>query len=286
MRKNILTMFVAVFMMAAYADVNAQLQLPRPSPGATVTQTIGLTDATVEYSSPGVKGREIFGGLVPYGELWRTGANSSTTITFDRNVSIMDNEVPAGTYSLFTIPGESQWTVILNKDKNASTGSYSETEDLLRINVSPESCEFRERMSFMFANYDDDKGELWLEWDKTRVRVQIDVNTDKQARENIDSYLGSTWRSYTSSARYYLDQNMELDKGMEYVDQSIALNENWFNVWTKAELYKAMGNMTEAAKYAGKAKELGDQADNFFWKDKVYKAAEEWKSYGGKKGKK
>ncbi len=286
MRKKILSFFVAAIMTLAYADVNAQLQLPRPSPGATVTQTIGLTDVTVTYSSPGVKGREIFGGLVPYGELWRTGANASTKISFDRDVSIMDNEVPAGTYSLFTIPGESQWIVIINKKATASAGSYSESEDLLRINVSPEACEPRERMSFMFANYDEDKGELWLEWDKTRIRFQIDVSTDKQARENIDSYLGSTWRSYSSSARYYLDQNMELDKGMKYIDQSIALDENWFNVWTKAELYKAMGNMTEANKYAAKAKELGDQADNFFWKDRVYKAVEEWKSYGGKKGKK
>ena len=124
------------------------------------------------------------------------------------------------------------------------------------------------------------------EWEKTMIRIPVHVNTDSQSRMNIDDRLSSSWRDYNSAARYFLSENMLLDTGMVHVNTSLSLNENWFNTWTKAELFEAMGNRTEAYRNALKAKELGDASDNFFFKDRVYKAVEEWKAGAGKKGQK
>jgi hypothetical protein len=276
MKTNLRTIIALAFIMLSVNLSNAQLQLPRPSPNASVNQTVGLTDVKIEYSSPGVKGRTIFGGLLAYDKIWRTGANASTQITLSETVTIMDNEVPAGTYSVFTIPSTTEWTFILNKNVGASENSYKQDEDQLRVMIKPTSCNARERMMFSIENFDDEKGEIVLEWEKTRIVVPFMVGTAKQAEKNISSHLGRTWRDYNSAARYHLAEKSGLDKGLNYVNQSIALNENWFNTWTKAEIYNAMGKGPEAHKNAVMAKELGDAADNFFFKDSVYKAVEEW----------
>ena len=286
MKKRFILTVATILIAAGINQSIAQLKLPRPSPGATVTQTIGLTDITINYSSPGVKGRTIYGDLVPYDKLWRTGANSSTKITFSKDVSIMDNKIPAGTYSLFTIPGDVAWTVILNNEKDASSRSYNEEADLVRLTINAEHCEFRERMMFSFANFDNDKGDIIHEWDKTMLRIPVHLNTDGQSRENIKDQLSNTWREYNSAARYFLAENILLDTGLVHINQSLSLNENWFNTWTKAEIYEAMGNKTEAYRNALKAKELGDAADNFFFADAVNKAVEDWKPDAGMKGKK
>ena len=276
MKFNLRSIIALAFILLSVNLSNAQLQLPRPSPNASIMQTVGLTDITIEYSSPGVKGRTIFGGLLANDKIWRTGANASTKITLSESVTIMDNEVPAGTYSIFTIPSETEWTFILNKNVGASEGSYKMDEDQLRVKVKAASCEMRERMMFGFANFNDEKGEIVLEWEKTRIVVPFMVNTAKKAAENIKGHLGRTWRDYNSAARYHLAENSGLDEALNYVNQSIALDENWFNTWTKASIYNAMGKGTEAHKNAVMAKELGDAADNFFFKDDVYKAVEEW----------
>ena len=143
MKKKMLTLLVIAGMTAGTAF--AQLQLPQPSPNASVKHTVGLTDISIEYASPAAKGRTIFGGLVPYGELWRTGANAATTIEFSKDVSIKGNKVPKGKYSLLTIPAQNEFTVILNKDVNASVGSYKKEDDQLRFTVAPKACDHRER---------------------------------------------------------------------------------------------------------------------------------------------
>ncbi|MFZ9942935.1 MAG: DUF2911 domain-containing protein [Bacteroidia bacterium] len=281
---NLKNLLVATLMFSATSQSFAQLQLPQPSPAASVMQTIGLTDVTVEYASPGAKGRSIFGGLVPYNELWRTGANASTKISFSRDVTIMGNKIPKGKYALLSIPNQSEFTVILSKDVNASVDSYKKEDDLARFMVKPTSCDFRERMIFYFSDFSDSKGMLVMEWERTRISIPVEFDTDAQAMESISKELGRTWRVYNSAARYHLDNKKELDKGMTYVDQSIALKADWFNHWTKAQLYAAMNNNAEAYKFAVKAKELGYKASNFWYKDDVEKAIADWKPAGtGKK---
>jgi hypothetical protein len=278
MSKKSISVFSAVLLLIAGADrVTAQLQLPQPSPAATVTQTIGLTDITIEYSSPGVKGRKIFGDLVPYNKIWRTGANAATKISFSRDVTIEGNKVPKGKYALLTIPKEGSFTILLNKDVNTVAEEYKQEEELVRFDVKTKPAEFRERMTFIFSNFSDSQVTIDLEWDKTRVSMNVMLDTDAQSKENIDKELGRTWRSYNSAARYLMENKKDLETAMSYADQSIKLKEDWFNIWTKAQLYNLMNKNDEAYRHALKAKELGDKSTSFFFKEQVEKALIDWK---------
>ena len=275
--KRILIAFLA---SGSFLATQAQLDLPQPSPSASVRQTVGLTDITIDYSAPGVKGREIFGSLVPYNELWRTGANMATKITFSTDISISGNNVPAGSYAIFTIPGESEWTFILNKNYNqGGTGNYKQEEDQLRIKVKPEACEFRERMAFQIVDFDDKGGSISLEWSKTRIRVPFTVETDKIAMKNIENALNGTWRNYASSARHLLEHDGDLTKALEYINMAEKLHADyWYITWIKAQILYKKGEKKSGIEYAKKAKEQGDKDQNFFWKSQVEQALKEWKA--------
>lgn len=285
MKKNFLLLLAAPVMFASSAF--AQLQLPQPSPTASVSQTVGLTTITIDYSSPGVKERKVFGGLVPYNEVWRTGANSATTITFSNDVTIGGTKVPKGKYSILSVPGAAEFTFIINKDIAVSVGSYKKEDDVVRVTAKPVSCEFRERMAFMFSNFSDQKTSVDLEWERTRVSFEVNVDTDNQAMSNIDRELGRSWRTYNAAARYLLDNKKELETALRYAEQSISLKEEWFNTWTKAQIMNAMSRQADAYRFALKAKEIGDKNPaGFFFKDQVEKAINDWKPAAGTKGKK
>jgi hypothetical protein len=257
----------------------ADLDLPRPSPFAKVVQTVGLTDITVDYSSPGVKGRKIWGAVVPYDQMWRAGANSATKLTFSRDVSFADKPVPAGTYSFFVIPTKGAWTVILNKKPEQSgTGrDYKQADDLLRVQVTPRSAPFRERLAYAITDFTDDKATLDLEWEKLRLAIPIAVQTSAQALANINSAVDGTWRTYANAARYMLENKKDYDTGMKYVDQSLALKEDWYNVWIKAELQAAKGDYKDARATGDHAYELGKKSDMFFLEGEIKKTLEDWK---------
>ena len=266
----------AVAVPAATATAQ-QLDLPRPSPNARLTQTIGLTDITVEYSSPGVKGRPVWGTLVPYDQLWRAGANAATKVTFSKDVVVGDKPVPAGSYSLFVIPGKSSWTLVLNKNATASTAAYKQSEDVVRFTCAPKAIPPRERLAYVFSDFDDNGGNLDLEWEKVRVSLPIKLATDKQTEANIAALEAGSWRPYNSAARYLLEARKSPDVAMRLVDRSLSLREDWFNVWTKAQLLAQKGDKKAALAMAEKAKALGDKSDAFFFKDEVNKAIADWK---------
>ena len=270
--------FCSSFILFLFLSVGsyAQLQLPAPSSKATVSQTVGLTDISIEYNSPGVKGRVIFGDIVPFDQIWRTGANSSTKITFGKDVMIAGAKVAKGTYSIFTIPGKADWSIIINKNSTASTSEYKQAEDVVRVTAKPEVSPMRERMAFQIVDFDDSKATVSLEWDKTRVSFSVDCATDEQALENIKSSLGSTWRTYNSAARYMFDKK-DYETALKYANQSIQLSEEWFNVWVKATILSKMNKNKEAYELATKAKTLGDKnPDGFFFKDQVEEAIAKW----------
>jgi len=148
---------------------------PRVSPNAAVSQTIGTTEVRITYGRPKVQGREIFGGLVSYGEVWRTGANEATTFSVSSDVTIEGEPLSAGTYSFYTIPGEDQWTLIFNNVAEQWGTDYDESKDALRVTVSPESGPQREMMTFLFENVTTDKGTCVLHWNQTRIPFEIQV---------------------------------------------------------------------------------------------------------------
>lgn len=271
-----IALFLAIILPG---NVSAQLVLPQPSPKASVMQAVGLTDITIDYSSPGVKNRTIWGDVVPFDKIWRTGANSATKITFSKDVKIGGTAVPKGSYSIFTIPGKTSWTFILNKNETASTDEYKQDQDLLRLNVTPEACPMRERMAFSISDFNDDNAKINLEWEKVRITVPVTIGTSEQAMANIKNSTEGTWRVYNSAARYMMDTKKDYDAGLKYVDQSLQLGNEWYNNWTKAQLLAAKNNYKEALGYATKAKELGDKnPEGFFFKTQVEKAITDWQA--------
>lgn len=260
----------------------AELPLPSLSPHATVSQTVGIADITVDYSSPGVKGRKVFAKegkdvVVAFGRTWRAGANAATKITFGRDVTIDGKAVPAGTYSLFAIPEAKSWTLILNKNANANEQGYKADEDLVRVTAKPEKIGKRERLAFVFSNTTDDATRLDLEWDETRVSLPIKVDAKAQTQAAVAAHLNDTWRPLAQAARYYNDQK-DTAKANELIDASIAVKPTWFNLWVKAQFLAAANDYKTAYPLAEKAYEMGKADTFFFWKADVEKALADWKA--------
>jgi len=281
-RRSFLSTGLAAALALSAGAARADLDLPRPSPFAKVWQVVGLTEITVDYSSPGVKGRKIWGGLVPYDQMWRAGANSATKVTFSKDVTFAGKPVPAGSYAFFVIPGKSDWTVILNKKADqAGTGrDYKQDQDLLRVQLKPKAAPFRERLAYLVTDFTDDKASLDLEWEKLRLPIPITVDTAKQAQANINNAVDNTWRTYANAARYMLENKKDYDAGMKLVDQSLALKEDWFNVWLKAELQAAKGNVKEARVTGDHAYDLGKKDSNFFLEGEIKETLAKWKKKG------
>lgn len=255
-----------------------EVETPRPSPNATVSQTVGVTHISIDYSSPGVKGRTIWGGLVPYGEVWRTGANEVTSITFDDPVKINGNELPAGTYGIHTIPGETEWEIIFSKDtKVDGSSTYDETKDALRIKARPEEATFIERMIFIFTNTTDSKTTVNLWWEQLRVPFDIEVNTQDltlaKAREKL------SWVPSFQAANYCLQNDINLEEGMKWIEASVLLEEVYWNTRVKAQLQNKLGKKDDAIATMEKAIELGGKMDSApFDYERMKEMLAEWKS--------
>lgn len=257
----------------------AQLDLPQPSPKAMVKQTVGLTEISIDYSSPAVKNRVIWGELEPYGEIWRTGANMSSKITFSKAVTINGKEIPAGSYSFLTIPEKEEWTVIINSDPELrGTSGYTVDKDVVRLKVKPQTVAHRERLAFLITDFSNEAGKISLEWEKIKIDVPFTAGTEEQALKNINSTLNSSWRNYTNAANYMLTNKKDLDQAQTWINQSIAISPNeWYSHWIKAQIHAEKKQTKEAFASAQKAKELGDKSSNFFYKDAVEKALVDWK---------
>jgi hypothetical protein len=232
----------ALGLAAVAANAQApQLFAPRPSPGASVTQTIGLTDVTIRYSRPGVKGRKIWGELVPYGQVWRTGANENTTISFSTPVKVEGKELPAGTYGVQTIPTEKEWTLILSKDADEwGAFSYNPEHDALRATVTPTAgMHSKERMEFYFDDLTDNSATVKLIWEKLVVPFKIEVDTAAQVAAK------QRWQGLYQGANWCVDNGCA-DKAEKWLDASIALDANFNNLRAEANLYAKSGRTKEA----------------------------------------
>jgi hypothetical protein len=257
-----------------------QLDLPRESPVGKVSQQIGLTEIGVEFASPAVKGRKIWGAAVPYEKLWSLGGYQATKVRFSREVTVGDKPIPAGTYALFAIPGKTTWTLVFNKnaDQLGNGRDYKSELDVARVQVHPKAAPLRERLAFSFGNFTDDDASLEMAWEKVSVALPIRVNTTQEVLTNINA-LDNTWRAYANAARYMLETKKDYDVGLKYIDQSIGLKEDWYNQWIKALLLAAKSSYKDAQTSAERAFELGLKAnDAFFPEAEIRKALAEWSS--------
>ena len=236
-----------------------ELNLPTLSQRAVVTQRIGLTDITIVYHEPFVGGREIWGKTIPYGKVWRSGANENTTITFADDVSVEGKPLPAGTYGLHTIPNADHWTIIFSKNSTSwGSFSYDEKEDALRVDVKPQPAEFREALTYTFDDIKPDSAAATLRWDKLAVPFHISVDvkaiTERSIRNQLRNTGGFTWAGYDEAAMWCLDGNCSLEQGLKWEDISIQNEERFENLLTKSQILAAMGKTQEAE--ATKAKAL------------------------------
>ncbi len=266
MRSPRLPLLAALVAAALLADASssADLKLPRPSQKSQVMQTVGITDVTITYSRPGVKGRVIWGELVPYGKVWRTGANEATAITFSTDVKVNGQPLPAGTYSIHTIPTQGDWTLIFNK-KADQWGSYSydEKEDALRVQVKAQPHEFTEWMEFSLPDIAVDKATVALDWEKLRVPFEIQVETIEHAltsaRAAMASLAGDDYQTAFRCASFAFQNNVAPDEARQWIDKSISIKETWLNLRVKADMLAKDGKTAEAIQFAEKAIAVGKQ---------------------------
>lgn len=242
------------------------LRLPAASPRATVSQTVGLTDVTVRYSRPAVAGRKVWGTLVPFGEVWRTGADENTTITFSTAVTVGGRTLPAGTYGLHTIPGEKEWTVILSTEA-AAWGSYSydAKEDAVRFTAAPKEGLPEERLLFTLADPTDHSVAVTLAWERLRLSFPVEVDTKAAVLASLKEQLRGLprfgWQGWNGAAAWCVKNDFALDQAGEWVDRSIRMSRNFTNLSTKAVLLEKKGDAKGAAGLREKAETLATEVE-------------------------
>lgn len=270
---------IAALVLAASPAWAQQFEMPRPSPFAKTVQTVGLTDITIDYSSPGVKGRKIWTDVVPAGQLWRAGANMATKLTFSKEVTIGTTAVAAGSYSFFAIPNGDSWTLIVNKDFNqGGTANYKKELDVVRVDVKSEAIPLRERLAYTVSDFSDEQANISLEWEKVRVSLPVKLGTAAQMESSIKAADEDAWEQSNTIARYYVGKK-NYDAALAWADRSIHIKETWMNDWTKAQALAGKGKLKDAVALGSKAQQLGDKAGkDFFAKDQVAKDLAEWKT--------
>ena len=236
---------------AAPASAETKLERVWPSPPAAVSLTIGTTDVAIEYHRPGVKGRAIWGALVPYGEVWRTGANEATTLRLEHAARIDGHDVPAGTYAFFAIPEKDRWTLILNrKAQQWGHYAYKAEEDQLRWTVVPKEAPHTEWLAYTIDPVDADSALVRLRWEKLEIPLTIDVDVSAIVLAEIDRRIAEAqpgdWELYLQAARHYHDTDHELPRALEWVDKSIAAKRSFWNLELKARLLDKTKRTAEA----------------------------------------
>ena len=234
------------------------LDLPRQSQHAVVTQRVGITDITINYHRPLVNKRKVWGGLVPYGQVWRAGANENTTIKFSDPVTIEGKPLPQGTYGLHMIPGEDEWTIIFSRN-STSWGSftYDPAEDALRVTVKPQPTDFHEALTYDFDDVSPDSSVVTLRWEKLAVPFKVGVNTHEVVEESLHNQLRGlaqyAWDGWDDAANYLLQEKVDLEEALKYSDKSIQNEARYDNFMTKSRVLEALGRKDEAATARSKA---------------------------------
>lgn len=278
MRKHMTLSLVLLFAATA---AFGQVRSPRPSPKASLMQSVGLTDITINYNRPGVKGRPIWGALVPYDKVWRTGANEATTIQFSDEVWINGQKLAKGLYSLHTVPAAGDWTVIFNSvAEQWGSYSYTEEKDALRVKVTPQTAEHREWLTFEIPEMTTDTAKVVLRWEKIAVPFTVDTKSTEKTMTAFRNALNPQpdWRTpYMAADFAFNNKGAATDAEMTaWLDQSLKANQNIANLWLRARIAERAGNRAEAIRFGEQAiaAATAQQAD---FKAEVTRNVEAWK---------
>jgi len=235
-------------------------KLPQHSPKAIVEQTIGVTDVKVSYARPSVKGRVIFGHLVPFGSIWRTAANAGSYISFDGPVIIEGTSVPAGQYALLSFPGLKEWTIVLNRTtKSILAVPYDEQENVASFQVPVQQVDFTETFTVGFEHLSTDAASLFLAWETTKVILRMEAPATEQGLKNVDEALAepdATPGNYHNAAAFCLDRGVRLAEALSWMKKSVELEPKFFTVRTLSLLYAANGMKAEAIAAAKRSAEM------------------------------
>jgi hypothetical protein len=277
MKKSLIVGLLSLSMLSA----NAQ-DLPKPSPLCTTSQSVGLTNISLEYSRPSVKEREIFGNLVPFDKVWRLGANAPTMLTVDTEIDFDGQKVKPGKYAVFAIPSEkNEWKVVINTDTEQwGAGNYDSEKDVATIKVKPVVNSFTESLSITIENITTNSGSIVIAWAKTKVTVPFTLNTDEFAIKNIETAIEKgedLEKVYANAAGYYKNSKKDFKTALKYAEKSIQIKETHSAMFLKAQITADQGNKEEAIKIAEKALALAKAAESQGWADYINETLTAWK---------
>ncbi len=271
LKTRLLVLLASILLLASICSAQTvMLNLPLQSQHAEIIQRIGVTDITVNYHRPLVNSRQIWGKVVPYGEVWRAGANENTTVTFTDPVTIEGQPLDKGTYGLHMIPGENQWTVIFSKMSTAwGSFSYKQDEDALRVTVKPQTADFHDALTYDFDDVKPDSAVITLRWEKVAVPFKVAVNLNDTVEASIHQQLRGLnqyyWESWDDVATYYLTNKINLDQALKDEDQSIKVEARFDNLITKSKILEAMGRKDDATVARNEALEKASAQQLYFY---------------------
>ncbi len=278
MKKFLTPLSIGAFLLLSYTS-QAQLETPAPSPASTVTSKVGMTEIKIEYSRPAMKGRKVFGGdVVPFGELWRTGANSATKVTTTDSITIMGKGLAKGTYVLMTKPGKDSWEIIFNKNPAVSVFGYKPEDDVLKVNVKTINNPLTvESFTMGVSNITNTSADIEIAWENTVVRIPFTNDVDSKVMAQIKQKLdGPTQNDYFAMSQYYFDSGKDAKQALEFVDKAIAKGERFWMLRHKSLVQAKLGDKKGAIESAKRSLALAQEAKNNDYIRMNEKSIAEW----------
>jgi hypothetical protein len=262
------------------------VQLPYVSPKSVVKQVVGLTEITIEYNRPNVRGRKIWGDIVPYDKVWRTGANQATTLNFSDDVWLNGNPVKAGKYALYTIPTKNEWTILLNKNAESwGIENYKEEDNVLAFRVKPLKDEYDETFTVEISNIEKTRADIFIEWEKVAIAIEVRVDVEQKVLQNISTAISNAkdtdWEVFATCADYALKNNLFKEEVPLWIDKAMNGNPKSFRpYWLKADLAALNGKFQVAIDLAKQALQLGfiERGEKFIYKPDLERAIALWET--------
>jgi hypothetical protein len=284
MKKGLLTIFAIAI---ATLTMTAQINTPAPSPSCKMEQEVGLTKVTVEYSRPSVKGRKIFAadGLVPYGEMWRTGANAATKVTFSDDVKVAGKDLKAGSYALLTKPGAAVWNIHFHKYDKGSWSSYKGKTPVVAVDAKPQKMDVNvESFLINIGEMKGTKASLELIWENTLVEIPFEVEVDSKVEADIKKVMGGPGRGdYYAAARNYYDNEKGDAQALEWIQKANEIDAKFWQLRLESQILAKMGKHIDAIAAAERSKEMAMKADNNDYVRRNDASIKEWKEILAKK---